>query len=257
MTEPVFSEDGIEVYHGDCLQVMPTLEAGSIDLVLCDLPYAVTNCAWDILIPFDALWKEYKRLLRPNGAVVLFGTQPFISLLVCSNLAWFKYDLVWDKESVTGHLNAQKMPLREHETILLFCKGVATYNPQKTHGEKNHTRKRRQVHIGIYGAKREIESDLSGMKHPTSIVTVSKNTHDKEQTFHPSQKPTALLQYLIRTYTNPGELVLDNTAGSFSTCVAAKMERRRAIGIEQEKAFVDIGIRRLAQGCLDLQEVSA
>jgi site-specific DNA-methyltransferase (adenine-specific) len=213
------------------------------DAIICDLPYGTTACSWDTIIPFEPLWENYKRLVKGNGAVVLFGSQPFTSKLVMSNLEWFKYEWIWDKVSKTDIFNAKNKPLKRHENILLFSSGTTAncshkkmiYNPL---GVKVGTRKtlqtetnygeamspRRKSHIlGYY--------EEQGSNYPSSIIQLSNA--DRTNSFHPTQKPVALLAYLIRTYTNPGEIILDNTMGSGTTLLAAQNEGRRAIGIDR------------------------
>jgi site-specific DNA-methyltransferase (adenine-specific) len=237
-----------EVWFGDCLDLMRNIDTHSIDLILCDLPYAVTaRQKWDVIIPFDKLWTQYKRIIKDNGAIVLTATEPFRSKLICSNSEMFRYDLIWLKNKTVGFLSAKKQPLRKHESVLIFYKQQPTYNPQKTHGHKpvNSFTHHKGAATLIYG---ETLAGVTGGgqtdRYPTSILDfkVVNNTKDK---LHSAQKPLELMEYLIKTYTNEGDLVLDNCAGSGTTLLAAKNLNRQFIGIEQEKYYYDIILNRL------------
>jgi site-specific DNA-methyltransferase (adenine-specific) len=222
----------ITLYRGDCLNVMPWLiEQGvKVDAVICDPPYGTTECSWDAVIPFDDMWRNIARLLKPRGAVVLFGSEPFSTTLRMSNLDWYKYDWIWDKHAPTGYLNAKHQPMRQHELISVFCDGVTTYNPEMRKGEyraKGGMRKTSSV-WGKHHSTQHFSEDY----YPTSILEISNA--DRLNKIHPTQKPLELMQYLIRTYTNPGDLVLDFTSGSGTTLHAALIEGRRAIGIERD-----------------------
>jgi DNA modification methylase len=247
-----------QLWLGDCLEEMSRIEDGSVDMILADLPYQVTNCSWDKMIPFEPLWLQYKRVIKKRGAVVLFGSQPFTSALVMSNPEWFKWDIVWRKIRVTGHLDAKRKPLREHETILLFCNGMPTYNPQMTSGKK-HIR-------GPFGNHKKGTSTVYGKfldnpsRQNTSDEYYPKSTIEflaEMQPIHPTQKPVALLSYLILTYTNPGELVLDNCAGSGSTLEAATRTGRRSIGIEKDLNYYQIATQRLERVVAELEREQA
>lgn len=236
-----------DLRFGDCLDILPTLPAQSVDAIIADPPYGTTACKWDSVIPLDTMWRELKRVIKPNGAVVLFGAQPFTSVLVTSNLQWFKYELVWDKRRLTGFLDAKRKPLRKHENIMMFANGVHTYNPQMGTGTPyKHNGKRGPGGQSITkdtGALLAIMPiDNYGNRYPTSIVeTVS------ERGLHPTQKPVDLMRYLVRTYTNAGETVLDFTAGSGSTGVAALLEGRKFIGIEKDAGYYAIMERRCVE----------
>lgn len=211
-----------KVYFGDCLSVMRDIPNKSINLILCDLPYEVTaRNKWDIIIPFEPLWEQYERTIKDNGAIVLTASQPFTSKLVISNTKLFRYSLVWQKTTPTGFLNAKKMPLRTHEDILVFYKSPPTYNPQKTFGHKRKTSKAEHkvncVNTTNY-SQHGLTTYDSTERYPTSVLTFA--TDKQKSSLHPTQKPLALMEYLIRTYTNEGNLVLDNAAGSFTTSVA-------------------------------------
>ena len=240
-----------KIIQGDCLDVMKFIPDKSIDLVLCDLPYGTTACAWDTIIPFEPLWEHYKRIIKDNGAIVLTASQPFTSALVMSNIKMFKYDLTWDKQLTSGFLNANRMPLRSHEDILVFYSKQPTYNPQKVKGRKNHSKgKMTSDTNNDYGKYGKIDNTeiLGDMKHPKSIISFEKP--HPSISIHPTQKPVALFEYLIKTYTNKGDLVLDNCAGSGTTGVACRKIRRDFILIEKEEKYCEIAKRRLAQEVL-------
>ena len=238
-----------KIYLGDCLGLMPQIQDQSIDMVLCDLPYGTTKNNWDSIIPLDKLWGQYERVIKPNGAIVLFSQQPFTSMLVMSNPKMFKYEWIWEKENGTGFLNANHAPLKIHENILVFGKGATsptkksismTYNPQKTKG-KPYTAV--QGYSGSNYSHTVGNVTISdGMRYPTDII---KFNRDKEK-YHSTQKPVDLCQYLIRTYTNSGGVILDNTMGSGSTIVAAIKENRQYIGIEKDEHYFEIANERIA-----------
>ena len=236
----------IQLFHGDCLDVMPTLEPGSIDAIITDLPYGTTACEWDSVIPLAPMWKEVKRVLRVNGVFITTSAQPFTSVLVMSNLSWFRYDIDWDKKVKTGHLNAKVMPLRRHETILIFSpvpNGQYTYNPQMVKGEfrqKGGTGK----NGGVYG-KHEVSVKFNDTYYPSSILEISKGSQFEKE--HLTQKPVNLFEYIINTYTNPGETVLDICFGSCTTGVAALRTGRIFIGIERDAGYFEIGQKRMKE----------
>lgn len=235
----------VQLYNDDCLFVMDTIPDNSIDLILCDLPYGTTQNKWDIMLPLDELWKQYMRISK--GAIVLHAAQPFTSLLVSSNLKHFKYDWIWEKTKATGHLNAKKQPLRNKEDILVFYKKQPTYNPQMTQGEpyKNKAGKDHDSQssmTGSYGKYSNYRPDNEGTRYPKQIL---KFNVVQRGTLHPTEKPVALLEYLIKTYTNPGDLILDNCMGSGSTGEAALKTGRKFIGIEKDKDFFDIASNRI------------
>ena len=237
-----------KIYLGDCLDLMPQIQDQSIDMVLCDLPYGTTKNNWDSIIPLDKLWAQYERIIKPAGAIVLFSQQPFTSMLVMSNPKMFKYEWIWEKENGTGFLNANHAPLKIHENILVFGKGATsptkksismTYNPQKTKG-KPYTAV--QGYSGSNYSPTVGNVTISdGMRYPTDII---KFNRDKEK-YHSTQKPVDLCRYLIRTYTNENDVVLDNTIGSGSTIVAAIRENRKYIGIEKDEHYFDIAKQRI------------
>jgi site-specific DNA-methyltransferase (adenine-specific) len=228
---------------GDCLTRMREIPSDTVDLILADLPYGVTRCAWDSVIPLPSLWEQYCRVLRPRGAVVLTAMQPFASALVMSKPDWFLYDWVWEKGNATGFLNAKRAPLRAHESVLVFAPRQPTYNPQFTHGHARKTAKRKTVNSECYGKALKLVDYDSTSRYPRSVQFFSS---DKQRgNFHPTQKPMRLMEYLIRTYSNPGDLVLDNAMGSGTTGVACRNTGRVFIGIESDAAYFAIAQRRI------------
>lgn len=230
---------------GDCLDRMREVETGTVDMILCDLPYGTTCCKWDVVIPFKQLWEQYERVIKDNGAIVLFAAQPFTSLLASSNLKLFRYEWIWEKPAATGFFNAHFQPLRAHENILVFYKAKPTFNPMKTFGHERKTAKRKDIGSEHYGKQVNIKSYDSTERYPRSVQLFSRDK--KKSNLHPTQKPVALCEYLIRTYTNEGETVLDNTMGSGTTGVACVNTGRSFIGIEQEKKYFEIAEERIAQ----------
>ena len=231
-----------KIIHGDCLEVMPQIPSGSIDMILCDLPYGTTACKWDTVIPFEPLWEQYERVIKDNGAIVLTASQPFTSALVMSNIKIYRYNLVWEKTRPTLFQHAWRMPLRNHEDIVVFYKKAPTYNPQ---GLVKQTRKvKRTTGGGTFGENWNSNNEyMSGYTNfPRSIIKIPSES----KTVHPTQKPVALFEYLIKTYTNKGEIVLDNCIGSGTTAIAALNTGRYFIGIEKEKKYFDIAKERIA-----------
>ena len=234
---------------GDCLERMKEIPDGSVDLILTDPPYGTTQCKWDSVIPFEPMWVELKRIIKPNGAIVLFGSEPFSSLLRCSNLKTYKYDFIWEKSKATGFLNAKKQPLRAHEMIHVFYSKQPTYNPQMVQGEAyNKGVRKEQTEDDVYGSFEQVEVKSDGGRYPRSVQYFK--TAEREGGFHKSQKPVALLEYLIKTYTQEGETVLDFTMGSGSTGVACLNTNRRFIGVEMDEKYFDIGVKRMQESVL-------
>ncbi len=243
----------IDLILGDCLEKMKDIPDHSVDMVLCDLPYEVLNkgnkhAKWDKQIPVQPLWEQYDRVIKDNGAIVLFGQGMFSAKLMLSNERLWRYNLIWDKCRATGFLNANRMPLRYHEDILVFYKSLPTYNPQMEDlngRERNHSQGygKHNEKNQCYGDIKRITPQVYDKKHPRSIIAI-KREHDGKQV-HPTQKPVALLEYLIKTYTNEGELVLDNTMGSGSTMVACVNTNRRGIGIELNEQYYEIAKKRV------------
>lgn len=245
---------GIKLIHGDCLLEMNNIPDKSIDMILCDLPYenlnkSNKNAKWDKLIPFDKLWAEYERIIKDNGAIVLFAQGMFTAKLMMSNPKLWRYNLVWDKVLISGFLNAKKMPLRCHEDICVFYKKTPTYNPQMTEGKPLHGKGRsykdKDLTNNCYGSISATEDVRKGCteKYPTSILRFKK-THPSV-TVHPTQKSVELCEWLIKTYTNEGDLVLDNTMGSGSTGVACVNTNRNFIGIELNEQYFKIAECRI------------
>ena len=233
----------INLMKGDCLERMKEIESGSVDMVLADPPYGTTQCKWDSIIPLEPMWAQLKRIIKPNGAIVMTASQPFTSVLTCSNLPMFRYDWVYDKPAGTGFFNAKLMPLRSHESVLVFYSSLPTYNPQMTAGHKRKTSKKKVVTSECYGKDISLPSYDSTERYPRSIQQFSS---DKQKgNYHPTQKPVALMEYLIKTYTNEGEIVLDFTMGSGSTGVAAKNLNRNFIGIELDEGYFNIAKERI------------
>ena len=234
------------ILNGDCLDVMPEIPSGKIDLILCDLPYGTTQCKWDAIIPFDKLWTEYKRLIKPNGAIVLFGREPFTSALVMSNVEQYKHKWVWNKKQSGSPINAKYMPLQLDEDIIVFAKGKVNYYPQMRKG-KMRKRGGNKVTNRIMGKMQEGFENYSDEYFPTNIIEFANPRLNKH---HPTEKPTEVLKILIEHYSKEGELILDNCMGSGSTCVTAKALNRNWIGIEKEKKFFDIASKRLNEAIL-------
>jgi len=244
----------IELMQGDCLDKMKDIPDGSIDAVMTDPPYGTTACKWDSVIPFDEMWEQLKRITKKNGAIVLFGSQPFTSALVMSNVKMFKYCWVWEKTRKTGFPNSQRQPLRNIEDIVVFYKNQATYNPQGvTRIDKNVTRnkpKNDTVNAGENDGSlcRNYVQEFTG--YPNQIVKVKSEGN----TTHPTQKPVALMEYLIKTYTNEGETVLDFAMGSGTTGVACKNLNRNFIGIELDPEYFKIAEKRINDKVKELKD---
>lgn len=231
---------GFELHMGDCLDLMRCLSDASVDMILCDLPYGTTQNKWDSVIPLDALWFEYKRICR--GSIILTAAQPFTSALVMSNLDWFKYDWTWRKEKGTGHLNAKKMPMRDKEDVLVFYKEQPTYNPQMTEGTPFGNKRGRNT--SSYGAHEAKNNENEGKRYPKQVLEFPMVGRGG---VHPTQKPVALMEYMIRTYTNEGDLVLDNCMGSGTTGVACANTGRRFIGMEMDQGYFEISKKRIEE----------
>jgi len=231
------------IYEGDCLEVMKIFPDKSIDLILTDLPYGVTaRNKWDVIIPFEPLWKQYKRIIKRNGAIVLTSSEPFTSLLVTSNLKMFRYDLIWEKPLATGFLNANRMPLRNHENILVFYSKLPIYNPQKTAGKPYKMIRRGDTsnYNSVNNLHQETNNE-TGERYPVSNLKFSPDSAK----LHPTQKPVALFEYLIKTYTNEGAIVLDNCCGSGTTGIACQNLNRNFILIDKDPHWCDVSYQRL------------
>lgn len=241
------------LYYGDCLEIMPQIADKSVDMICCDLPYGTTKNKWDSVISLERLWEQYERVIKDNGAIVLFAQMPFTAVLASSNLSLLKYELIWEKESGTGFLNANYAPLKSHENILVFSKAPAAYtktdnspmkyNPQMESGVPYKCKQ------GGIGANYDYEHNVNvttvneGNRYPKTILRFCR---DKDK-YHPTQKPVELIRYLIRTYTDEGETVLDNTCGSGTTAIAAIKEKRNWICIEKDDKYYEIAKKRIEQ----------
>lgn len=231
----------LQLFHGDCLEILPGIPDASVQMVLADLPYGTTNCAWDSQLPLPALWEQYRRIC--SGPILLFAQTPFDKVLGASNLAMLRYEWIWEKGNATGHLNAKKAPMKAHENVLVFYDRQPTYNPVKTSGhERKVARRGRANECPIYNAYEKAPYD-STERYPRSIVQFSSEKQRGAK--HPTQKPVALCEYLIRTYSNPGDTVMDNVMGSGSTGVAALACGRNFIGIELRADYFDFASDRL------------
>lgn len=241
---PTIIGHSITLYHGDCLEIMPRLigQGIRVDMILCDLPYGVTNHKEDKPLPFDKLWECYNAIISDNGAIVLFAQGGFYVDLVNSNRKMFRYDLVWDKRLSTGFLNANRMPLRRHENIVVFYKKAPVYNPQKSIGKPSHgkgTKYKIQEAVNQnYGVYRPVDTESSELKYPTSILSFEKPHPSK--CVHRTQKSIGLLEYLIKTYTHEGMTVLDNCFGSGGAAIAALNTGRKFIGIEKDSHYFNV-----------------
>lgn len=246
MSEPdtYLLEHGV-VKHGDCLEALESVLNGSVDMVLADVPYGQTQNAWDSPISFIPMWDALKRVTKPDGAIVLMAAQPFASKLICSNYYEFRYDLIWSKNKPTGFLNAKKQPLRSHEHILVFYRKPPFYSAQMTQGHKPGNYARRIQHSTNYGKQTPTEYGGSTERYPKSIIEMPIINNDDPEKVHPTQKPVDLMAWLIRSYTRPGETILDFTAGSGTTAIAASREGRRYICIEKEDKYVDVMLNRI------------
>ena len=247
----------IELYHGDCLEIMKSIPDGSVDMVLCDLPYGTTQNKWDFVIPFEPLWEQYRRVIKDNGAIVLTSQGIFTARLILSNEEWFKYKIVWIKSKSTNFLNAKKQPLRKHEDICVFYKKQPTYNPQMTPGESYDKGIRKDQFTGSYGDFKPYHVKSDGMRYPNDVVFYDEDDFDdcvyfktaesEGPVYHPTQKPVELGRYLIKTFTNEGDIVLDNAMGSGSTGVACVNTNRNFIGIEKDDKYFEIAKKRIEQ----------
>ena len=232
------------LYNGDCLELMKGIKDASIDMILCDLPYGVTQNKWDIAIPLSDLWAEYNRIITDNGAIVLTSQGMFSALLMTTNQKMYRYNIIWEKSMPSNFLNANKMPMRIHEEILIFYKSLPIYNPQKSKGKAYIKKKHKNGNGSNYSTASRIPTINTGDRNPNTIIKIS---NVDTGTFHPTQKPVQLMEYLIRTYTNEGHLVLDNCMGSGTTGVACKNLNRRFVGMEMNPEYFNIASKRISQ----------
>jgi len=237
---------------GDCLEWMTKFPDKSIDMILCDLPYGTTACKWDIIIPLDKLWEQYNRIIKDNGAMCFTATQPFTSVMVMSNINNFKYEWIWDKKKPVGWLLAKKQPMRQHESVLVFYKKQPTYNnqPYKKSTLGHLSENIPTTFVETIGQEKSYngkgnKNEEGYARSIISEIPVLNNLGKDKSGFHPTQKPVALFEYLIKTYTNENEIILDNTAGSCTTGVACKNTKRKYICIEQSQKYCDVSAKRL------------
>ena len=243
------SVSGSALFNADCMDILPLIPDKSVQLILADLPYGTTACKWDIVLPLDKLWEHYERIIKDDGAIVLTCQQPFTSALIMSNTKLFKYEWIWDKRNVTGHLIAKFMPMKQHESILIFCKNKTIYNPQfeiiseDDYRYSNTGRIRKTKKDTVYGDIFGGRQTETGKRFPKSILSIT-NTNSVGKK-HPTEKPLTLFEYLIKTYTNENDLVLDNCAGSGTTAIACLNTKRQFIVMEKEPKYYDIILKRV------------
>ena len=230
-----------KIHHGDCLEIMKDIPTGSVDMILCDLPYGTTACKWDTIIPFEPLWEQYNRVIKDNGAIVLTASQPFTTKLINSNIQNFKYTWVWEKSRFANQMNAKKQPLKIHEDICVFYKKQVNYKPQGLIEINKMTKQGKKISDNNRRWLRKTSYKQKYTNYPRSILKYKS----VGKTIHSTQKPVALFEYLIKTYTNEGETILDNCIGSGTTAIAAINTNRNYIGIEKEKEYVDIANERI------------
>ncbi|MCT2160031.1 DNA-methyltransferase [Granulicatella adiacens] len=221
-----------KIHNEDCLVGMNKIPDKSIDMILCDLPYGTTKNEWDVMLPLDELWKQYERIIKDNGAIVLTAQTPFDKILGASNTKLLRYEWIWEKSLGTGHLNANKMPLKSHENILVFYKELPIYNPQFTYG-KPYKQLNGKISSPNYGKQIRIETNNEGYRYPKSVLFFESEKNN----FHPTQKPVSLCEYFIKTYTNEGDVVLDNCIGSGTTAIACLNTKRNFIGFEKNTEY--------------------
>jgi DNA modification methylase len=236
----------INLIKGDCLEKMKEIPDKSIDMILADLPYGTTACKWDTIIPFEPLWEQYKRIIKDNGAIVLFGSQPFTSALVLSNVKMFRYEIIWEKTLFTNFASVKKQFGKKHENIIIFYKKQPIYNPQMKIGKAyiRNAKNEEKRKFGVWGKYSMNKTPIinNGYRYPTSVIQFSNGNN---KTIHPTQKPVPLLEYLIKTYTNENDTVLDNVMGSGSTGIACKNLNRNFIGIELDEKYFEIAKNRI------------
>jgi site-specific DNA-methyltransferase (adenine-specific) len=245
----------ISLYNSDCLEQMQSIEPCSIDMILCDLPYGTTACPWDTIIPFDKLWEQYNRIIKDKSAIVLFGSQPFTSKLILSNLEMFKYEIIWEKSRGSNFMHSKFMPLKVHENIIVFSKSPSAYNsksnymnyyPQMVKGKPYDKGTIINDAKHLTGKVKEYNGvNKSGNRYPRDVIYFSSDSDGNDRGLHPTQKPVKLLEYLINTYTKEGDLVLDNCMGSGSSGIACLKTNRNFIGIEKEQKYFNIAKERI------------
>lgn len=232
-----------KIINADCFDILPLIPSNSVDLLFVDLPYGTTQAKWDSVLPLDKLWKEYNRIVKINGAMIFTSNQPFTTTLIMSNIKNYKYSWIWEKSKATNYLNAKKQPLRAYEEIVVFYRKPPLYNPQMTKGEA-YNKGTALRPTEVYGSQVATEVKSDGDRYPRNVVYF-KTAESEGEVIHPTQKPIALIEYFIKTYSNEGDIVLDNTAGSFSTAVAAHRLNRNWICIEKELEYCSLAKVRL------------
>ena len=240
---------GSALFNADCFDVFPFIEDKSIDAIICDLPYGTTACKWDSVLPFDLLWEQYERIIKDNGVIILFGRNPFFAKLICSNEKLFKYEVIWDKNAGTDFAQANNKPITVHENIALFAKNKIQYNRIDDDGFKAYSDKRTTKQSSELGAKGLVNREPFENKTTRTPTTIRKYSPDNRKglgsSLHPTQKPMELMEWIIKAYTNEGDIVLDNTMGSGTTILAAIKNNRIGIGIEKEKIYFDVALKRI------------
>lgn len=237
----------VQLLQGNCLELMRNIPDGSVDMVLADLPFGTTCNSWDSVIPLEPLWEQYRRICKSNAAILIFGQPPFSAVLMMSNMKELRYEWIYEKTNATGFLNAKKMPLKAHESVFVFYQNLPTYNPQKTNGKPYKRGNSPDVETYKKGISRKGDRHYDGMRFPRSVLKFTNSGYGADRGLHPTQKPVALLEYFIRTYTNECETVLDNTMGSGSTGVAAVNTGRSFIGMELDPGYFKTAQKRIAE----------
>ena len=244
-----YKTENVWLMKGDCLERMKEIPSGSVDMVLADPPYGSTNCAWDSIIPLEPMWEQLKRIIKPNGAIVMTASQPFTTALISSNMKMFKYEWIYEKTNPKGFLSARNRPLTAHENVCVFSNGAPVYYPQKWKIPEHLRTKRKHATSKtsgeVYGAREIKRWDDDGSRFPTSVIGFS-NRVGRYENYHPTQKPVALMEYLIKTYTNEGETVLDFTMGSGTTGVACINTGRKFIGMEMDSDIFQVAKERIS-----------
>lgn len=247
MNQLKLKEENLElntIYNMDCIDGMSLIEDKKIDMILCDLPYGTTQCKWDSIIPFDKLWMHYERIIKDDGAIVLTSAQPFTSMLIASNLKLFKYNWIWEKSKATGYLNSKKRPMVAHEDIVVFAKKQTKYFPQMVQGDPYFKGKAVRP-TNVYGQQKEtLVENKDGLRYPRT-VQYFKTAESEGKVYHPTQKPVSLFEYLIKTYSIEGDVILDNCMGSGTTAVACKNLNRNFIGFELDTEYFNIANERI------------
>lgn len=249
IVQPNVQIGGTTLVNADCFDVFPLIGDKSVDAIICDLPYGTTKNKWDCVLDLNKLWEQYKRIIKDGGAIILFAQTPFDKVLGASNLPMLKYEWIWRKSRPTGHLNANKMPMKAHENILVFYKNIPTFNKQMTIGKPNHVKdgsiRKSKATNNNYGHFENVVQKSTELKNPITVIEFSQQDPNKIK--HPTQKPLDLMEYLVKTYTNEGDMVLDNTMGSGTTNLACVKLNRKSIGVEKEKKYYDIAVKRVSE----------